>query len=166
MNYLQHNKVNYLQDSQPVLVYDNIVTSYNSCSYIIYKDDRIQSNVTYIDLNPLLKDNTLVNNTYNTYNSYVGILIYNIIPAFTNSDVTSINSSDTITFTVTINDKVYKHTYSVLPLYINTFTLNNHLQFNDILTTFKVKYESTCELTYIPTRYDRYDTTVANLVFL
>ena len=163
MNYLQDNKVNYLQDSQPVLVYDNTITSYNSCSYIIYKDDRIQSNVTYIDLNPLLKDNTLVNNTYN---SYVGILIYNIIPAFTNSDVTSINSSDSITFSVTINDKVYKHTYSVLPLYINTFTLNNHLQFNDILTSFKVKYESTCELTYIPTRYARDETTVANLVFL
>lgn len=163
MNYLQHNKVNYLQDSQPVLVYDNTVTSYNSCSYIIYKDDRIQSNVTYIDLNPLLKDNTLVNKTYN---SYVGILIYNIIPAFTNSDVTSINSSDSITFSVTINDKVYTHVFPVLPMYINTFTLNNHLQFNDVLTTFKVKYESTCELTYIPTRYDRYDTTIANLVFL
>lgn len=117
MNYLQDNKVNYLQDSQPVLVYDNTITSYNSCSYIIYKDDHInhiQSNVTYIDLNPLLKDNTLVNNTYNSYNSYVGILIYNIIPAFTNSDVTSINSSDSITFSVTINDKVYTHVFPVL----------------------------------------------------
>lgn len=163
MNYLQHNKVNYLQDSRPVLVYDNIVTSYNSCSYIIYKDDHTQSNVTYIDINPLLKDNTLVNKTYN---SYVGTLIYNIIPAFTNSDVTSINSNDSITFSVTINDKVYTHVFPVLPLYINTFTLNNYLQFNDVLTTFKVKYESTCELTYIPTKYASNETTVANLVFM
>lgn len=119
MNYLQDNKVNYLQDSQPVLVYDNIVTSYNSCSYIIYKDDRIQSNVTYIDLNPLLKDNTLVNNTYN---SYVGILIYNIIPAFTNSDVTSINSSDSITFSVTINDKVYTRISCITVVYKYIYT--------------------------------------------
>ena len=164
MNYLLQNNVHYLQDVKPVLIWNNGVVSYNSCSYIIYKDDRIQSNVTYIDLNPLLKDdNTLVNNTYN---SYVGILIYNIIPAFTNSDITSINNNDTITFSVTINDKVYTHVFPVLPLYINTFTLNNHLQFNDILTTFKVTYESTCELTYIPTRYVRDETTVANLVFL
>lgn len=164
MNYLLQNNVHYLQDVKPVLIWNNGVVSYNSCSYIIYKDDRIQINITYIDLNPLLKDdNTLVNKTYN---SYVGTLIYNIIPAFTNSDITSISSNDTITFFVTINDKVYTHVFPVLPLYINTFTLNNHLQFNDILTTFKVKYESTCELTYIPIRYARDETTVANLVFL
>lgn len=163
MNYLLQNNVQYLQDAKPVLIWNNGITSYNSCSYIIYKDNHTQSNITYIDLNPLLKDNTLVNKTYELY---VGTLIYNIIPAFTNSDITSINSSDTITFTVTINDKVYTHVFSVLPMYINTYTLNNYLQFNDVLTTFKVNYESSCELTYIPTMYSNNETTVANLIFM
>lgn len=153
MNYLLQNNVHYLQDSnKPVLVYNNGVTSYDSCSCVIYSDDRTKSNVNYIDLNPILSDNNniLINNTYN---SYACTLIYNINPSFKVSDITTITSSDTITFTVTINDKVYKHTYSVLPLKINTFTLHNHIHLNDTLTTFKVTYESTCGLTYKPVTF-------------
>lgn len=170
MNYLQYNKVNYLQDNQPVLIYNdssNSLTSYNSCSYIIYSDNNVNSNITYIDLNPLLRDdNTLVNKTFN---SYVGTLMYAIIPSFTNSDITSITSNDSITFTVTINDNVTTmctYVFPVQPLYVNTFAVNNHLQFNDVLTSFKVKYESTCKLTYIPTKFNNDETTIASLVFL
>ena len=150
MNYLLQNNVHYLQDSnKPVLVYNNGVTSYDSCSCVIYSENHTKSNVNYIDLNPILSDNNniLINNTYN---SYACTLIYNINPAFKVSDITTITSSDTITFTITINDKVYKHTYSVLPNKINTFTLHNRIYLNDTLTTFKVTYESTCGLTYKP----------------
>lgn len=150
MNYLLQNNVHYLQDSnKPVLVYNNGVTSYDSCSCVIYSENHTKSNVNYIDLNPILSDNNniLINNTYN---SYACTLIYNINPSFKVSDITTITSSDTITFTVIINDKVYKHTYSVLPLKINTFTLHNHIHLNDTLTTFRVTYESTCGLTYKP----------------
>jgi len=122
--FFKENKVNYAASSsiaKPVLIWNNgDLTTYDSCSCIIYSssENHIQSNITYIDLNPIFRDGTI---TY-TCNSYVGTLIYNIIPGFT-GDITEITSNDTITFTVSVGDQSFVKSFQLLPQCINFFNL-------------------------------------------
>lgn len=152
MQYLQHNKVNYLPKSVPFVW----------TGTQIYQDDYLNY-VTQYSINPSLQYNAHVyaNMTKQSTGTHftlwtinpkqdTHLIVYNIRPSFTCSNFMDITSSDTITFTVSMNDnKTYSYTYSysLQQHPINFFNITDYILFDNVLTSLSFTAISTIPLT-------------------
>lgn len=154
MNYLQDNKVNYLQDDNTVITFDNSINTQSPCNYIVFKCDTVYKTTYY----PLyryihLTQSQIVNVAPNIS---CNKLYYCIPVAFTSSNFTAINN-DSVTIDIYINDTHKQYTYSLMPQKVNAFIITDYIQFKDKVTSFKVNllhsfivnYTSTTQLTAI-----------------
>lgn len=144
MNYLQDNKVNYLQDDNTVITFDNSINTQSSCNYLVYNDDTVY-NIIYYPLYRYihLTQSQIVNVAPNIS---CNKLYYCIPVAFTSSNFTAINN-DSVTIDIYINDMHKQYTYSLIPQKVNAFIITDYIQFKDKVTSFKVNYTSTTQLT-------------------
>lgn len=148
MNYLQSNKVNYLQSSSSVITYNNGISTYPSCDYIIYNND-IVYNMKYIDMvHYISRSSTPTIIDITSLNSSCNLLYYQLALTLVSSDFITINSNDTITIEITFNDISKSYTYTVLPQNTNVYIISDHYKLQDILHSFKVKFTSTTPLTF------------------
>ena len=156
MQYLQYNKVNYLSKSIPFIWtesqiyqddYLNYVTylsslQYNTHAYTNFTNQSTGSSFTLWTINPNL----------NTH-----LIIYNIRPTFRCSNFTDIitpsydgvTSSDTITFTITMNDISKTYTYPLQSHPINFFNITDYILFDSVLTSVSITATSTIPLTLL-----------------
>lgn len=155
LQYVYNNTVNYTTvcSSDVIIGYSNDNIYVNSSNYILSVNDNTINGIVHYNNIATLNYTTVTStsttvlqcNTLNT--RFCNTIIYNIILSFTSSDITSIASDDTITFTVNINNNKYTYVYPVQPLYMNMYELFDTVHVNDTITTFSVTATSTTPLT-------------------
>lgn len=161
MDYLKQNKHEYLQTPQNIINFtgQSIQTYTDSTPFIISTPAQsITSNIQIIKFPnlPTLTNTTTFNLVQQSISSNHNILLCNAGLAFSCSDITSIQSDDTITFTISIGDSSVTRTFAVLPQYINTYQLYDYLKVNSS-TRFTLTATSTVNLSYFPVQKVPYD---------
>lgn len=164
MNYLSQNQYKYLQSPQSIVNFTGqSIQTYKGAPFILYTQSRmpvqsITSNVQIIKFPniPAFTDTTTFNFVNQSIPSNHNILLCNAGLAFSCSDITSIQSDDTITFTMSIGDSSVTRTYTVLPQYINMYQLYDYLKVNSS-TRFTLTATSTVNLSYFPVQKVSYD---------
>lgn len=161
MDYLKQNKHEYLQTPQNIINFtgQSIQTYTDSTPFIISTPAQsITSNIQIIKFPnlPILTNTITFNLVQQSISSNHNILLCNAGLAFSCSDITSIQSDDTITFTISIGDSSVTRTFAVLPQYINTFQLYDYLKVNSS-TRFTLTATSTIPLSYYPVQRLPYD---------
>lgn len=146
MEYLKHNKVNYLQSdssSYTAYVFDGTNPNTLYTDYIKYTDNGIYSGINFT--------NEYIDVYYVTVTSEPTIIIdrgslalcnnilYNFSLPFTCSNFIGIPTDTTITFTVTINNSyVIQHIFPVNQTFVNTYNLFNCVHVPNYLTKFTI----------------------------
>ena len=154
MQYLQHNKVNYLSNNKDI-VFGSSISSLNSTqAYIIYTDvNTFQDSSFYQNTYATQQGNSFVIYS-DSASKYVNNIIFIIRPSFTCSDIMSI-ANDNITFIVsyTLNDNSTVTKEYVYPLdkqYINTYNLYDCININNTIKSFTISATSDIDLTLLP----------------
>lgn len=158
MNYLSQNQYKYLQSPQNIVNFTGqSIQTYKNVPFTICTP-AITSNIQIIKFPniPVLTDTTTFDLVSRSISSNHNILLCNAGLAFSCSDITSIQSDDTITFTISIGDSSVTRTFAVLPQYINTYQLYDYLKVNSS-TRFTLTATSTVNLSYFPVQKVPYD---------
>lgn len=58
-------------------------------------------------------------------------------------------NNDNVTIDIYINDTHKQYTYTLMPQKVNAFIITDYIQFKDKVTSFKVNYTSTTQITAI-----------------
>lgn len=148
MQYLQNNKVNYLPKSVPFIWTGTDIYQDDYLNYITYPSLQYNTHV----YTHLTQQSTGTHFTLWTINpkQETHLIVYNIRPSFTCSnfmDINHLTSSDTITFTVTMNDKTRTYTYPLQQHPINFFNITDYILFDGVLTSMSFTATSTVQLT-------------------
>lgn len=128
MNYLQNNKVNYLDNHQDNVVYDNtIVKSYNGefmryCAGVVEELSHIVTGI-HTPADTITSEQQTVLSHHADADCNNVMYIFSI--PYTCSNFIDIPNDTTVTFTVTLDDISVNHTFPVKQQFINTFNLFN-----------------------------------------
>lgn len=153
MNYLQDNKVNYIDDvSAPYSIfYDNHYVIDTSLINIVKYTDTID-NIAYSSDNITVYINTTVSNTSTkviectSFNDSINSLLYNISITLSSSDFTAIPDDAKVSFTISVNDTTIKQvTFDVQPYVINTYNFFDVVKVNNV-KSFTISASSTTPL--------------------
>lgn len=153
MNYLQDNKVNYIDDvSAPYSIfYDNHYVIDTSLINIVKYTDTID-NIAYSSDYITVYINTTVSNTSTkviectSFNDSINSLLYNISITLSSSDFTAIPDDAKVSFTISVNDTTIKQvTFDVQPYVINTYNFFDVVKVNNI-KSFTISASSTTPL--------------------
>ena len=153
MNYLQDNKVNYIDDvSAPYSIfYDNHYVIDTSLINIVKYTDTID-NIAYSSDNITVYINTTVSNTSTkviectSFNDSINSLLYNISITLSSSDFTAIPDDAKVSFTISVNDSTIKQvTFDVQPCVINTYNFFDVVKVNNV-KSFTISASSTTPL--------------------
>lgn len=129
MNYLQHNKVNYLDNHQDNVVYknDSTIFSYNG-EFMVHCVGVVQD-LSHIVFGIPTPADTITNEQYTVLTLVVNADCNNCMYVFslpyTCSNFINIPDNTTVTFTITLDDISVNHTFPVKQQFINTFNLFN-----------------------------------------
>lgn len=161
MEYLKHNKVNYLQNdssytayvfdnTNPKLLYDDYIkfTDSGSLSGINFTNEYIDAYYVTVTSNPT----TIINRDSL---AQCNNILYNFSLPFTCSNFIDIPANTTITFTVTINDLyTIQHIFPVNQMFVNTYNLFNCVRIPNYLTKFTITAatNNNTELTFYDVR--------------
>jgi len=154
MNYLQSNKVNYIDDTSSAdnIFYDDSITVTSSIDIVKYTDTI--KNIAYSSDDIIVYINTEVNNVSTkilectTFNDSMNSLLYNISITLSSSDLTAIPDNAKVSFTISVNDiPVKQATFDVQPYVINTYNFFDIIKVNDPVNSFVISASSTTPLT-------------------
>lgn len=145
MNYLQNNDFKYLFNPEQVYYNGKTVESIHSDPYFIPSS---QHQMSIVDITP----NASTGNASKDIKSNVCQLVYNFALSFTCSDIISVQSDDTMTFTISADDITITKTFKILPQYVNTFSANGVIKVNKYVNTFTITNSSTIKLSYLPVK--------------
>lgn len=153
MNYLQANKVNYIDTlSADNIFYDSLSTATSSIDIVKYTDTI--KNIAYSSDDITVYINTTVDNTSTkilecaTFNDSMNSLLYNISITLSSSDFTAIPDNAKVSFTISVNDiPVKQATYEVQPYVINTYNFFDVVKVNNPVNSFVISASSTTPLT-------------------
>lgn len=140
MNYLHHNKVNYLDNTvsgTPVVTYNDFsdTASIYNFDYLKYTNNLIRGLAHTVIRIDILAD-TITSKPATIVSvkdfDYCNHVLYNFSIPYTCSNFIDIPDDTTVTFTVTLDNLIVKHVIPVNKYFINTFSFFNIIPAHDI----------------------------------
>lgn len=161
MQYLQQNKVNYLSSSATAISFaNNGIIANNTTGALEYFNNNIyHKHVAFLRFNVPTQENTTSFNIATVSGStyLANVLIYNFKPSFTCSNIISMTSNDSVTYTVNVTMKdnttiTKEYTFLLKKQFMNTPILTDVLNVQNSITKITITVTSTLPLTLLQSK--------------
>ena len=158
MQYLLHNKVNYSSNTSTVISFANDIITSSNASTIKYSGENVSYNNKLFRPNIGTQNNRTsfdiytINGTY-----YANVIIINLKPSFTCSNIIAMTNNDSVTYTLDITKSDNTHVTKVYSFilkkqFMNTPILTDVISLQSEFTKVKISATSTLPLTLLQSK--------------